>query len=73
MTSGREVYHNVPALIELGGKGSVNLVSQSLKYPHAQLFLRWLPIAGVRGTGAVIADPQYRSMTRQCLQGYFKA
>jgi hypothetical protein len=58
MTNGREVYHNVPALIELGGKGSVNLISQSLKYPHAQLFLRGPPIAGARGPGAVITNPQ---------------
>ena len=51
----------------------MNLIGQSLKYPHAQVLLRWSLIAGVGGTGPVIVDPQYRAMTRQCLQNYFKA
>ena len=51
----------------------MNLIGQSLKYSHAQVLLQWSLIAGVRGTGPVIVDPQYRAMTRQFLQGYFKA
>jgi hypothetical protein len=53
----REVDHDLPALIEFGGKCSVNLINQSLKYPHAQLLLRRHDITGVRGAGAVIPDP----------------
>ncbi len=73
MTEDWELYHNLPALIDFGGKRPVDLICQSLKYPRAQLLLRWSPIAGVRDTGAVVTNPQYRAMTRHRLQGYFKA
>jgi hypothetical protein len=66
MMKRREVYGNPPTLIEFGGKSSMNLISQSLNYPHAQVLLRCGHIADVRGARAVVPDPQHRAVIRQC-------
>ena len=56
MTNEWKGHRYLPALIELGNKGSMELINQPLDYPRTQCRCRLIEIASRDGTGTVIFD-----------------